>query len=75
MITYDTGGSPEAVDEKTGVVVPQGDVAALADAVKRLRDYPLSRAACRARAEEHFDKEKCFKKYIELYEEILNKSK
>lgn len=72
VITYQTGGSPEAVDENTGVVVPQGDVKALADAVMRMKDTPLSRNACRARAEEHFDKDKCFRKYIELYEELLN---
>ena len=27
--------------------------------------------ACRKRAEEHFDKNKCFEKYIELYESLL----
>jgi len=72
VITYQTGGSPEAVDENTGVVVPQGDVKALAAAVMRMKDVPLSRKACRTRAEEYFDKDKCFRKYIELYEELLN---
>lgn len=75
VITYNTGGSPEAIDEQTGIVVEQGDVKALADAVLRMRENPLSSHACRARAEEHFDKDKCFKKYIELYETLLNKSK
>ena len=28
-------------------------------------------AACRKRAEEHFDKDKCFERYIELYESLL----
>jgi len=27
--------------------------------------------ACRKRAEEHFDKDKCFEKYVELYEKGL----
>ena len=75
VITYNTGGSPEAIDEQTGIVVEQGDVKALAEAVLRMRENPLSSHACRARAEEHFDKDKCFKKYIELYETLLNKSK
>lgn len=75
VITYNTGGSPEAVDEQTGIVVEQGDVKALAEAVLKMKENPLSSHACRTRAEEHFDKDKCFKKYIELYETLLNKSK
>ena len=71
VITYRTGGSPEAVDEKTGIVVEQGDIDALADAIRLIKESPLSSAACRKRAEERFDKDKCFEKYIELYESLL----
>ena len=71
VITYLTGGSPEAVDEKTGFVVEQGNVGALAEAIRKMKEHPLSSAACRKRAEEHFDKDKCFEKYIELYDELL----
>ena len=71
VITYRTGGSPEAIDEKTGVVVEQGDVKAMAEAIIRMKDKPLSSYECRKRAEEHFDKDKCFEKYIELYEHII----
>lgn len=74
VITYRTGGSPEAVDAKTGFVVEQGNVTALANAIVYLRDNPLSSADCRKRAEELFDKDKCFEKYIELYEELLRDS-
>lgn len=71
VITYRTGGSPEAVDEKTRIVVEQGDVDALADAIRKMKELPLSPADCRKRAEEHFDKDKCFEKYIELYESLM----
>ncbi len=71
VITYKTGGSPEAVDDKTGVVVNQGDVESLADAIISLRSNPLSASDCRSRAEDLFDKEKCFGKYIDLYKNIL----
>ena len=71
VITYRTGGSPEAVDEKTGIVVEQGNVGALAEAIRTIKESPLSSADCRKRAEEHFDKDKCFEKYIELYDELL----
>ncbi len=72
VITYNTGGSPEAVDESTGVVVPQGDVQALADAILRLKAHPLSSEACRSRAEVFFDKDKCFEKYLTLYNQLLS---
>ena len=71
VITYRTGGSPEAVDEKTGIVVEQGDINALVDAIRRMKEHPLSSEACRKRAEECFDKDKCFEEYIELYNRIL----
>ena len=71
VITYRTGGSPEAIDEKTGIVVEQGDIEAMAEAIIRMKDKPFSSYECRKRAEELFDKNKCFVKYIELYEHII----
>lgn len=73
VITYNTGGSPEAIDEKTGVVVPQGDVRALADAILQMKAHPLSPTDCRLRAEKLFNKDKCFEQYINLYNELLSK--
>lgn len=72
VITYKTGGSPEAIDEKTGIVVEQGDVRALVNAIKQVREKPLLSENCRLRAEQLFNKDKCFEKYIELYNNLLN---
>ena len=66
-----TDGSPEAVDEQTGIVVEQGNIEALANAIRQMKESPLSSEACRKRTEEHFNKDKCFEKYIELYESLL----
>lgn len=71
VITYKTGGSPEAIDEKTGVVVEQGNVEALAEAIRKMKIHPLSFDDCRVRAEDFFDKNKCFEEYIRLYEKLL----
>ena len=75
VITYNTGGSPEAVDEKTGLVVDQGDVRAMAEAIVSVcskgREYYS--AACRRRAEEKFDRNKCYQQYLDLYEDLLVK--
>ena len=73
VITYRTGGSPEAVSPETGVVVEQGDVAGMADAIRGICDKGIDHytEAARKRAEEHFDKDKCFEKYVELYEGLV----
>ena len=71
VITYRTGGSPEAIDDKTGIVVEQGDVNAMARAIAKLKQHPLSAADCRARAVAEFNRNTCFEKYIELYNQIL----
>ena len=71
VITYRTGGSPEAIDEKTGIVVEQGNVDALADAICKMRQNPLSSADCRRRAEMLWDKDRCFEKYVDLYNRLL----
>ena len=77
VITYRTGGSPEAITFETGVVVEPGDVEGMAAAIRSIcdkgRDYYSE--ACRKRAEEQFDKDKCFEKYVELYEGLISKRK
>lgn len=74
VITYRTGGSPEAVSPETGVVVEQGDVMGMADAIRAICDRGKGyyTDACRKRAEELFDKDKCFEKYVELYEGLIS---
>lgn len=72
VISYKTGGSPEAIDSKTGIVVNQGDVVALANAILYTRANPFDGKECRKRAELYFDKDKCFEEYINLYETLLS---
>lgn len=76
VITYRTGGSPETIDEKTGLVIEQGDVAAMAATVQKYKSLSAQERmtvseACRKRAETYFDKDKCFEKYVELYESLI----
>lgn len=72
VITYKTGGSPEIVDKKTGVVVEQGDVGGLKIVIEQMKENPLSGEECRQRAELYFDKEKRFSDYLNLYENLIN---
>lgn len=71
VITYKTGGSPEAIDSNTGIIVEQGNINELAIAIKKVEKKTFSRETCRKRAEDFFDKDKCFNKYIQLYENLL----
>ena len=73
VITYKTGGSPEAVTLETGVVVEQGNLGMLKEAIDAVLQKGKGHYAdaCRRRAVEYFDKEKCFQQYIDLYNDIL----
>lgn len=75
VITYRTGGSPEAVDEATGMVIEKGDVEGLASAILKVVNNPelYPPSACRKRAVEHFNKETQFAKYINLYTDLVNR--
>lgn len=77
VITYRTGGCPEAITCETGIVVEQGDVNAIVQAIEEIcaKGKEYYTYACRKFAVENFDKKVCFEKYIELYNEILNKQK
>ncbi|MFT6908562.1 MAG: glycosyltransferase involved in cell wall biosynthesis [Patiriisocius sp.] len=75
VITYNTGGSPEAVDSKTGIVIEKGDINALAKAVELIsnqkdQNYDWT-GACRSRAENLFDAKKQYQKYLGLYKSLV----
>ena len=68
VVTYRTGGSPEAVDAETGRVVERGDFAGLVAAIESFRGCPKPSEACRRRAESCFDMDRCADRYLELFE-------
>lgn len=75
-IVYDNTAQPEIVTPQTGRVAKTGNVEEM---VKLIYDMMENRfkhkhtVDCRKRAEQCFDKDKCFEKYIELYNQILSK--
>ena len=71
VITYNTGGSPEAIDENTGYVVPKGNIHELYEAIKKIQEGKINREECRKRAEKLYNKEERFKEYIDLYNSLL----
>lgn len=75
VVTYRTGGSIEAVTEKTGYVVEQGDVKGLLEAVREIeRKGNLEyKADCRAHALANFRKEDRYSDYLKLYEDLTTR--
>lgn len=71
VITFKTGGSPESITEKCGIVVEQGDLSGLLKAVLSIENHPLiTPENCRQQALLYSDNDN-FLRYIHLYQKIL----
>lgn len=66
VITFDTGGSPESLDESCGRIVPKGDVDGLVQAILQEQAQPKRRTACREKSEQ-YEKYDRFQEYVKLY--------
>lgn len=75
VITYRTGGSPEILDNSTGIVVEKGDIEGLKSAIETIKETGKKAfsLACRERATNYFNKDERYMDYIKLYESLLNK--
>lgn len=68
VVTFRTGGSPECIDETSGITVDRDDLDGLERAVKTVcLEAPFSPEDCIKRAA-MFDQEKKFREYVELYD-------
>lgn len=72
VITFNTGGSPEAIDNKTGIVVAKEDLNGLISAIEQINKTPTNytKKNCLDRAE-HFS-QKQYLEYYKLYLKIIN---
>ena len=71
VITFDSGGSPECITEKTGVVVGINDVDSLEKEIKIIcnGEKNFSIEECMLQAKKFSDKDR-FDEYVELYERL-----
>lgn len=68
VVTFETGGSPETIDEKCGLVVEENDVDALRKGIIYVcEDKPYFKKDCRLRAINNFEKKLTYQRYIGLY--------
>ena len=74
VVTYKTGGSPESVDSGGGFIVNQGDISALVDRIKKIKNNEeprISQESLRKIASDKFNKDNNFIHYLNLYKSIL----
>lgn len=69
VVTFDTGGSPESIDEDTGIVVEKENFEKLNSTIKLVKIKGKKEFAkhCVKRAGELYDKEARFYDYVNLY--------
>lgn len=69
VVTYRTGGSPEIIDNNSGIVVEQGDVAGVAKSIRQIQEgiFTFKKEDCKSRAQKYYNKTDNYKKYIDLY--------
>ena len=74
VVTYDTGGNSETIDDSTGIVVERGNYKMLLEAIERVlsKDREKYRVSCRNRILRNFKKEDRYQDYKKLYYEILD---
>ena len=75
IVTYKTGGSPEIINDKTVVVVKNGSVNMLKDAVCNVCiNKIIQRENCLERAKSFANEDK-YEQYVELYNHIFKREK
>lgn len=73
VVTFNTGGSPECVDESCGVVVEKNDMLALENTIREICvESPFLWEDCVNRTEGFVEQEK-FKEYLGLYMNVYEK--
>lgn len=77
VLTYNTGGSIESVDNTTGFVVEKGDIAGLITILnkKELFVFKKLKNNCREKALKNYNKDERYKEYLELYASLIKNHK
>ncbi|MDY6823772.1 MAG: glycosyltransferase [Thermodesulfobacteriota bacterium] len=75
VITFETGGSVECVDQDTGAIAEKGNIDDLAYKINELRlrlnNDPYVREKCLARAKRLYDKNSKSNEYLAIYNDII----
>lgn len=69
VVAFDSGAAAEVISPECGIIVPKGDVAAMATAMQQTRF--IDREQCRLRAAADFPIERMIADYERLYERLI----
>lgn len=70
VVTFRTGGSPECIDAKSGIVVEKNDIEGMKNAITQICEKQLFRKIDCVNRARVFEGVKKYEEYIELYEKI-----
>ena len=73
VITFRCCGSPELVDEDCGYIIEEGDCEGLLSRIEDIKQSPLSFDV--AKKQREFDKNECYKKYLDVYKSVSENQK
>jgi putative colanic acid biosynthesis glycosyltransferase len=72
VITFDTGGSKESIDQNTGYVVEQGNFKELLNNIKQIRNSTVNyKKACINRVKENFVSANKYSNYLSIYKSLV----
>lgn len=72
VITFDTGGSSESLNEQTGIIIEKGNFQSLYESVLNFKYQNKNSMECRCQAQK-FDKGNVYNKYLTLFSSLVNK--
>ena len=70
VITFDTGGSIECIDDKCGLIIPKEDIDKLVNEIQSFDMYHFNEMDC-IKKSKNFDKNKKYLEYVDLYIKLL----
>ena len=73
VITFDCCGSPELIDKDCGYIVKEGELVGLINCIEKIRNEPLVFDV--HRQHHKFDKNECYKKYLNIYKNVSESKK
>lgn len=77
VLSFNTGGSPEAIDDKTGIIIKTRTLESIMESISLLKKNNNAnvKSDCRVKAEVFFNKTKNFFEYIDLYIKMIKEAK
>jgi len=70
VITFNTGGSVESIDQSCGLIVEKESIKGLVEAISRIKIKSFSKSNCLKMASQ-FDMNDRFNEYIKLYKKVM----